>query len=134
VVTAVTPKRSRPLNLDDFDAIDWDAEDDPGSNLAHCKFDHGVDEWVVDEVLGGDWIDVEMEVARAEFAIVGPNARRNFMWTLLFDVSWKRGDWLRPVTGWDSRPKEIRDWERVMGQEWKGSGQKQPRTRGRWRR
>jgi len=48
---------------------------------------------------------IEIPVDTAEFAVVGPNAKGNFMWTLLFDTSWKRGDWLRPVTGWDSRPK-----------------------------
>jgi hypothetical protein len=121
-------KKSRPLNLDNFDAIDWDPEEDLTGNLAHCA-DHGIDERVVDEVLAGDWVDIEMEVHTAEFAIAGPNAKRNFMWTLLFDTSWKRGDWLRPVTGWDSKPKEIREWERVTGQEWKGSGQKGRRRR-----
>lgn len=117
------PKKSRPLDLDDFDAIDWDPEGDPVGNHAHCAI-HGVDELVVYEILDGDWVDVEMEVDTAEFAIVGPNARDNFMWTLLFDTSWKRGDWLRPVTGWDSKPKEIREWERVTGKTWTGSGQK----------
>jgi hypothetical protein len=124
----VLPKKSRPLNLWNFEGIDWGPDDDEDGNYAHCA-EHGVYPWVVDEVLGGEWVDVEMEVKRADFAIVGPNAKRNFMWTLLFDVSWKRGDWLRPVTGWDSRPKEIREWERVMGQEWKGSGQKRPRRK-----
>lgn len=79
------PKKSRPLNLDDFDAIDWDAEDDPTGNHAHCA-EHGIDEHVVDEVLRGDWVDVELPVDTAEFAIVGPNAKENFMWTLLFHV------------------------------------------------
>lgn len=122
------PKKSRPLNLDDFDAIDWDAEDDPTGNHAHCA-EHGIDEHVVDEVLRGDWVDVELPVDTAEFAIVGPNAKENFMWTLLFDTSWKRGDWLRPVTGWDARPKDIGEWERVTGKRWKGSGQRGKRRR-----
>ncbi len=116
------PKKSRPLNLEDFDAIDWDPEDDPTGNHAHCA-EHGIDERVVDEVLSGDWVSIEIPVDTAEFAIVGPNAKGNYMWTLLFDTSWKRGDWLRPVTGWDSRPKDIREWERVTGKQWKGSGQ-----------
>jgi hypothetical protein len=85
---------------------------------------HGIDELVVDEVLNGEWVNVEMIVYTAEFAIVGPNAKRNFMWTLLFDTSWKRSDWLRPVTGWGSRPKDIREWERVTRQEWTRSGQR----------
>ncbi len=117
------PKKNRPLDPDDFDVIDWDPEDDPVGNHAHCA-EHGVDELVVYEVLAGDWVDVQIELDTAEFAIVGPNAKGNFMWTLLFDTSWKRGDWLRPVTGWDSKPKEIREWERVTGKRWTGSGQK----------
>ncbi len=116
------PKKSRPLNLDDFDAIDWDPEDDPTGNYAHCA-EHGIDERVVDEVLAGDWVSIEIPVDTAEFAIVGPSAKGNFMWTLLFDTSWKRGDWLRPVTGWDARPKDIREWEKATGRKWKGSGQ-----------
>jgi hypothetical protein len=122
------PKKSKPLNLDDFDAIDWDPEDDPTGNLAHCA-EHGIDERVVDEVLSGDWVSIEIPVDTAEFAIVGSNTKGNFMWTLLFDTSWKRGDWLRPVTGWDSRPKDIREWERVTGKQWKGSGQGERRRR-----
>ncbi len=117
------PKKSRLLDLDDFDAIDWDPEDDPTGNHAHCA-EHGVDERVVHEVLSGDWVDIEMGVETAEFAVVGPNVKSNFMWTLLFDTSWKRGDWLRPVTGWDSRPKDIREWERVTRKSWKGSRQR----------
>ena len=122
------PKRSRPLNLNAFEDVDWDAEDDPEGNHAHCAR-NGVNERVVVEVLNGDWANLEMPVFTAEFAIVGPNAKRNFMCTLLFDTSWKRGDWLRPVTGWDSRPKDIRAWERIKGKEWKGSTQKGRGTR-----
>jgi hypothetical protein len=125
---AAMPKKSRPLNLDGFDAIDWDSEDDPTGNLAHCA-EHGIDERVVDEVLSGDWVSIEIPVDTAEFAIVGPNAKGNFMWTLLFDTSWKRGDWLRPVTGWDARPKDIKEWEKGTGKLWKGSGQKERRRK-----
>lgn len=78
--------KSGPLNLDNFDAIDWDPENDPTGNHVHCA-EHGIDEQVVKEVLEGDWVDVEMPVRSAEFAIVGPNAKGNFMWTLLFDTS-----------------------------------------------
>lgn len=74
-------------------------------------------------------MNVEMTVYTAEFAIVGPNAKWNFMWTLLFDASWKRGDWLRPVTGWDSRPKEITEWERITGLKWTEPGQRGRRRR-----
>jgi hypothetical protein len=122
------PKRSKPLNLKDFDAIDWDPEDDPTGNHVHCAR-HGINERVVDEVLNGEWVSVEMTVFSAEFAIVGPNAKWNTIWTLLFDTSWKRGDWLRPVTGWGSKPKEITEWERVTGLKWSGSGRGERRRR-----
>jgi hypothetical protein len=128
-VAAVNRRKSRPLNLGDFEGgIEWDQEEDEKSNLAHC-LEHNVDEQVVDEVLYGEWINVEMVVDTAEFAIVGPNLRWDFMWTLLFRPSWFRGDMLRPVTGsgWDSKPSEIREWERVTGYEWTGSLQKYPR-------
>ncbi len=120
-------RKSRPLDLGNFEGgIEWDLEEDERSNLAHC-LEHNVDEQVVDEVLYGEWINVEMVVDTAEFAIVGPNSAWNFMWTLLFRPSRFRGDMLRPVTGWDSKPSEIREWERVTGYTWTGSRQKYPR-------
>jgi hypothetical protein len=112
------PKPSRPLNLYDFVAIDWDSEDEPGSNLAH-RLRHSVNGRVVAEVLNGEWVDVEMLVYTAEFAIVGPNAQRSLMWTLLFDVSWKGNNLLRPVPGWRSKPRDIRAWEKGTGKEWR---------------
>ena len=48
------PKPSRPLNLYDFVDIDWDSEDDPGSNVVHCAR-HGVNGRVVAEVLNEEW-------------------------------------------------------------------------------
>jgi len=112
-------KKSRPLNLDDFDALDWDEEEVEGSNLAHI-LEHDIDDMAVEDVLADDWISVEMTVHTAEFAIVGPDRRGNRMLTLLFDTSWKQGNWLRPVTGWESKPSEILEGERVMGQKWGG--------------
>jgi hypothetical protein len=127
-VAALNSKKSRPLNLDDFeDALEWDPEAWERGNLAHC-LRHDIDELVVEEVLYGDsWVNIVMTVDKAEFAIVGPNAAWNFMWTLLFATSRRRGDVLRPVTGWDSKPREIREWERLTGYEWTGSRQKYPR-------
>jgi hypothetical protein len=113
------PKKSRPLNLDDFDALDWDEEDAESSNLAHI-LEHDIDDVAVEEVLDDDWISVEMTVHTTEFAIVGPDRRWNRMLTLLFDTFWKQGNWLRPVTGWESEPPELLEWERVMGQKWRG--------------
>ncbi len=56
-----------------------------------------------------------MRLVTADFAVVGPNENRNTWWTLLFAWSFKRSDWLRPVTGWKSEPEEIREWERGRG-------------------
>lgn len=112
-------KKSRPLNLDNFDALDWDEEGAEGSNLAHI-LKHDIDDVAVEEVLADDWISVEMTVHTAEYAIVGPDRRWNRMLTLLFDTSWKQGNWLRPVTGWESKPSEILEWERVYGEKWRG--------------
>ncbi len=111
------PKNSRPLDPDDFDLLDWDPLEAEGSNLAKCM-KRGVDQGVVWEVLEGDWVDVEMPVDTAEFAIVGPNEERNRMWTLLFATSPMRGDWLRPVSGWPSGNDEIAEWENQTGQKW----------------
>lgn len=120
-------KKSRPLDLGDFEGgTEWDPEEYKKSNLAHC-LEHDVDEQVVEEILYGEWVSIEMIVERAEFAVAGPNLAWNYMWTLLFRPSWSRGDMLRPVTGWDSKPSEIREWERVTGHEWTGSRQKYPR-------
>lgn len=113
------PKKSKRLKLDNFDALDWDDEDVAGSNLTHI-LKHDIDDMVVEDVLDDDWISVEMTVNTAEFAIVGPDRRWNRMLTLLFDTSWKQGNWLRPVTGWESEPPELLEWERVTGQTWRG--------------
>jgi hypothetical protein len=112
-------KKSKPLNLDEFDALDWDEEDAEGSNLAHI-LEHDIDDVAVENVLDDDWISVEMVVNTAEFAIVGPDRRWDRMLTLLFDTSHKQGNWLRPVTGWESEPSELLEWERVTGGKWGG--------------
>lgn len=101
------------MNLWDFEAIDWDDGEDPDGNLAHC-LRRGVDEQVVDEVLTEAPAEVKMRVVSADFAVVGPD-RGGKMWTILFDRSFKRGDWLRPVTGWESEPEEATAWRRARG-------------------
>ena len=78
-------KKSKPLNLDKFDALDWDEEDAEGSNLAHI-LEHDIDDVAVENVLDDNWISVEMVVNTAEFAIVGPDRRWDRMLTLLFDT------------------------------------------------
>ncbi len=97
------------MNLWDFEAIDWDDEEDPDGNLAHC-LEHRVTERVVDQVLREEPVEVSIPLETAEFAIVGPDFGGT-MWTLLFDWSYKRGDWLRPVTGWEAERQEIAEWE-----------------------
>jgi hypothetical protein len=101
----------RSLRLWDFERIDWDDEDDEDGNLAHCLV-HGVNERVVDEVLREEPVEIRLRRRSAAFVIVGPDAGGG-MWTLLFDRSHKRGDWLRPVTGWRSEPGEIVEWRRA---------------------
>lgn len=96
-----------------FEAIDWDEEDDPDGNLAHC-LRHGVDECTVDEILGGSPVQIKMKLQSAEYSIVGPDRTGRF-WTILFDTSFKRGDWLRPITGWRSTPRQIKEWRRAKG-------------------
>lgn len=68
------------LNLWDFEAIDWDDEEDEDGNLAHCLV-HGVDERVVDQVLSEEPVNVTMELRTAEIAVVGPDHGGTF-WTL----------------------------------------------------
>lgn len=63
------PKKSRSLKLEEFDAIDWDPVEAENGNLAKCMR-RGIDEFVVWEVLEGDWVDVEMPVDTAEFVVL----------------------------------------------------------------
>ena len=101
------------MNLWDVEAIDWDDEEDEDGNLAHC-LRHGIDEQVVAEVLGERPVEVKMKVVSAEFIMVGPD-RGGRMWTILFDWSFKREDWLRPISGWESEPEEVTAWRRAGG-------------------
>jgi hypothetical protein len=107
------------MDLSKYEAIDWDDEEDEEGNLAHCRR-NGVDEQVVYEVLAEEPVEVKLPLESAEGAFVGPNRARNQLWTLLFDTSYKRGDWLRPVTGWKAKPAEIKEWEQATGHTWRG--------------
>lgn len=103
------------LDLSRFHAIDWDSDEDPNGNLAHCRqADHlGPNpSRVVAEVLSEEPVELKMRVVTAEFAIVGPNWSRSMWWVILFDTSHKRSDWLRPVTGWRAEPPERQEWGR----------------------
>ena|SRR5829696_8192146 len=106
------------MDLGKYEAIDWDDEEDEEGNLAHCRR-NGVDEQVVYEVLAEEPVEVKLPLESAEGAFVGPNRARNQLWTLLFDTSYKRGDWLRPVTGWKAKPAEIKEWEQATGHTWR---------------
>jgi len=106
------------VDLSRFDGVDWDEEDDPDGNLVHCQqMDHlgRSPERVVDELLSEDPVEIKFRVATAEFAVVGPDRSRNTLWLVLFDTSWKRGDWLRPITGWRAEEGERRQWEQRKG-------------------
>lgn len=100
------------MDLGRFEAIDWDPEEDPNGNLVHCmQADHlGPNpQRVVYEVISWAPAPIKLAVKTADFSVVGPDRGRTF-WVLLLDVSWKRGDWLRPVTGWRARPHHVAVW------------------------
>jgi hypothetical protein len=110
------------MQLSDYEALDWDEEDDEGGNFQHCLGeDHlGNDpNQVVDELLAEQPIVSKVRVASAELAVTRPNADRNMLWTVVFATSGRRGDWLRPVTGWRARPAHIRGWEQATGERWR---------------
>lgn len=113
------------LDIYRYEVIDWDdPEEDPDSatnNLLHCQqADHLGDqaELIVFELFRDDWAEVKFQVQTAEYAVVGLALSR--LWLVLFEDSPKRGDWLRPVTGWLAEADEIAEWERATGRTWKG--------------
>jgi hypothetical protein len=102
------------LDLSQYHGIDWDPDDDPDGNLSHCSQPRHLGpnpERVVDEVLSEQSYQINYVVKTAEYAIVGPDRSRASLWLLLLDISHKRGDWLRPVTGWPAETAERRAWE-----------------------
>lgn len=103
------------MKLSDFEAVDWDDEENEDGNLVHC-LRHGVTERVVYEVLREAPVEIDLVVRSADFAVVGPDSNGR-MWTLLFDVSPRHGDWLRPVTGWQAEVDEIAEWTRARKRE-----------------
>ena len=108
------------LDLSRFEEIDWDSEDDSDGNWVHCsRADHlGPNpERVVAEVLAEQPGQIKLPLQTAEYSIVGPDSSWASWWVVLFDVSYKRGDWLRPVTGWPAEVAERRAWE----QQFRGS-------------
>jgi hypothetical protein len=109
------------VDLSKFEWIDWDPEDDEDGNTAHCRR-LGIPEQVVYEVLSEEPVEVKLPVETAEGAFVGPNqARTNYgQCCSIRHTRYKRGDWLRPVTGWRAKPAEIREWEQATSERWEG--------------
>ena len=103
----------------EWEAIDWDDPDDEDGNYAHCKR-HGVTESVVSDVLRERPVEITLSPTWSDYAIAGPDYGWSTLWTVLFDRSPKRGDWLRPVTGWWSKVAEVRQWEAITTRRWRG--------------
>ena len=101
-------------SLTRYERIDWDDDDDEHGNLVHCMRPGRLGpnaERIVNEVLANEPVRLpDYPVKTAEVAIVGPDLNTD-MWVILFDTSHKRGDWLRPVTGWPAEVAERRSWE-----------------------
>ncbi len=113
------------LDVHRYELVDWDdPEIDPDpetNNLLHCQQpDHlgAQAELIVYEVLFGYWAEVRFKTQTAQYSVVG--LALSSIWLLLLEDSYKRGDWLRPVTGWPAERAEIREWEQATGQTWKG--------------
>lgn len=60
------------MDLWDFEAIDWDDDDDEDGNLAHCLV-HGLNERIVDEVLRESPVKIKTKIVSASLAVVGPD-------------------------------------------------------------
>lgn len=114
------------LDIHRYELIDWDdPEMDPSpetNNLLHCQqADHlgAQAELIVYKALyEGEWASVRFRMQTAEYAVVG--VAFSGIWLILLEDSPKRGDWLRPVTGWSAEAAEIREWEKATGQTWRG--------------
>lgn len=125
VLQDVKPDGVGVLDIQRYELIDWDdpeVDDCPETNnLLHCQqADHlgAQAEMIVYEIFAdGPWAEVEFRMQTAEYAVVGVGLAN--IWLVLLEDSPKRGDWLRPVTGWPAESAEIRAWERATGQRWK---------------
>lgn len=114
------------LNLYNYEVIDWDDPDlDPDpetNNLLHCQqADHlgaQAEMIVYDGLYEGPWAEVGYARQTAQYSVVA--LALSSMWLLLFNDSYKRPDWLRPVSGWPAERAEIRAWEQATGESWKG--------------
>lgn len=112
------------LDIYRYEIIDWDdpeVDPDPATNnLLHChQADHlgAQAELIVAELFRGWWAEVRFRTQTAQYSVVG--VALSDIWLVLLEDSHKRGDWLRPVTGWPAETAEIREWERATGQRWR---------------
>lgn len=101
-----------------FETIEWDDDEDPDGNFAHCSTpDHLT--WdarrIVAEVVSEEPVQIHFPMKSAGYAFVGPCRARNRLWVVLFVDSERRDDWIRPVTGWPAELGEQREWERQRG-------------------
>jgi hypothetical protein len=103
----------------EWEAIEWDDPDDEQGNYVHCMR-HSVTDTVVYDLLREWPVEVTIGQTWSDYAITGPDGSWSTMWTVLFDRSKRRGDWLRPVTGWWSKTAEVRQWEAITARIWKG--------------
>jgi hypothetical protein len=71
---------------------------------------------IVYELFLGHWAEVKFRKQTAEYSVVG--VAISDIWLVLLKDSHKRGDWLRPVTGWSAEDAELRQWEKLTGQAW----------------
>jgi hypothetical protein len=113
------------LDIHRYEIIDWDdPEVDPDpvtNNLLHCQQVGHLGpqaELIVYELFRGVWAEVRFRTQTAEYSVVG--VALSGIWLILLEDSPKRGDWLRPVTGWPAEAAEIGEWEKVTGQMWRG--------------
>lgn len=113
------------LDIYRYEIIDWDDpeidSDADTNNLLHCQRTDRLGaqaELIVAEVFRGRWAEVGFQTQTAEYSVVG--VALSSIWLVLLEDSPKRGDWLRPVTGWPAEIAEIREWERATGQRWRG--------------
>lgn len=113
------------LDIYRYEVIDWDdPETDPDpatNNLLHCQqADHlGMQaELIVAEVFLGAWAEVRFKTQTAQYSVVG--VALSNIWLVSLEDSPKRGDWLRPVTGWPAEVAEIRERQRATGQRRRG--------------
>lgn len=103
------------LDLSRFEELEWDPEDQEDGNWQHCARPGHLGprpERVVHEVLSEEPVDFKMELQTAQFSIVGPDVSTSSLYVILLDVSDRRGDFLRPITGWPATSRAREAWEK----------------------